>query len=98
MSELSEQLERLAGGRAITEAAIHFEAKSAKLEARVHELENTPWFKLADEAEARAKKAEAALKFVQDVAEEELPHARVGTGAEVALRHIARRARETLAK
>jgi hypothetical protein len=39
-----------------------------------------------------------ALKFIQDLAEEELPHARVGTGAEVALRHIARRARETLAK
>ena len=38
----------------------------------------------------------AALYFVRDLAEEELPHARVGTGAKVALRHIARRAREEL--
>lgn len=49
-------------------------------------------------AQTRAEKAEAALKFIQDLAEEELSYAKVGTGAEVALRHIARRARETLAK
>ena len=48
--------------------------------------------------EAMLAARNAALKFIQDLAEEELPHAKVGTGAEVALRHIARRARETLAK
>lgn len=53
---------------------------------------------LYGKAAARIQKAEAALKFIQDLAEEELPHAKVGTGAEVALRHIARRAREILAK
>src|ERR1700677_1355240 len=39
-----------------------------------------------------AERVRNALKFVRDIAEEELPHARVGTGAEVALRHINRRA------
>lgn len=43
-----------------------------------------------------AKELRKALGFVRDLAEEELPHANVGTGAEVALRHIARRARESL--
>jgi hypothetical protein len=38
-----------------------------------------------------------ALKFCHDLADEELEYARVGTGAEVALRHIARRAKESLA-
>lgn len=37
-----------------------------------------------------------ALDFIQSLAEEELPFARVGTGHEVALRHIERRAREAL--
>jgi len=40
----------------------------------------------------------AALKFCRDIAEEELPHARVGSGAEVALRHTIRKARAALAK
>ena len=38
----------------------------------------------------------AALQFVHDIAAEELPHVRVGTGAEVALRHIKRRTGEAL--
>lgn len=38
-----------------------------------------------------------ALEFIQSLAEEELPFAQVGTGHEVALRHIERRAREALA-
>lgn len=37
-----------------------------------------------------------AVIFIRDLAEEELPYARVGTGQEVALRHILRRAREAL--
>lgn len=37
-----------------------------------------------------------ALKFITDIASEELPFAKVGTGAEVALRHINRRAEEAL--
>lgn len=39
-----------------------------------------------------------ALEFVRDLCAEELPHAKVGTGAEVALRHAQRRASEVLAK
>lgn len=38
----------------------------------------------------------AALRFVADIADEELPYVKVGTGAEVALRHASRRAHETL--
>jgi hypothetical protein len=37
-----------------------------------------------------------ALKLIRDIAAEELPNARVGTGAEVALRHIKRKANEAL--
>lgn len=37
-----------------------------------------------------------ALKFAHDLAAEELPHAKVGTGAEVALRHIVRKTAEAL--
>lgn len=37
-----------------------------------------------------------ALKFVRDLAAEELPHAKIGTGGEVALRHILRRSQEAL--
>lgn len=37
-----------------------------------------------------------ALGFIGELAEEELPHARVGTGAEVVLRHIIRRVNETI--
>lgn len=37
-----------------------------------------------------------ALEFIADITEEELQHAKVGTGAEVALRHSSRRAREAL--
>lgn len=39
-----------------------------------------------------------ALTFIRDLAEEELPHNKVGTGAEIALRHISRKAREVLVK
>jgi len=38
-----------------------------------------------------------ALRVCRDLAEEELQYSKVGTGAEVALRHIARRAREAIA-
>ena len=37
-----------------------------------------------------------ALEFIADITEEELQYAQVGTGAEVALRHSSRRAREAL--
>jgi hypothetical protein len=37
-----------------------------------------------------------ALKFCRDLADEELPHVPVGTGAEVVLRHIRRKCDETL--
>lgn len=39
-----------------------------------------------------------ALTFIKDLAIEELGHAKIGTGAEVALRHIHRKANETLGK
>jgi hypothetical protein len=39
-----------------------------------------------------------ALKFCRDLAGEELAYARVGTGAEVALRHIERKANEALSE
>jgi hypothetical protein len=39
-----------------------------------------------------------ALQFVRDLADEELPHTQIGTGAEVALRHIRRKAVESLAE
>ena len=38
----------------------------------------------------------AALQFAHDIADEELPNTRVGTGAEVALRHIKRKTGEAL--
>jgi hypothetical protein len=37
-----------------------------------------------------------ALQFAHDIASEELPFAKVGTGAEVALRHIKRKTGEAL--
>ena len=40
----------------------------------------------------------AALRFCGDIAAEELPYTKVGTGAEVALRHIHRKARENLSE
>jgi hypothetical protein len=42
------------------------------------------------------ERSRTALKFCGDMAEEELPHAKVGTGAEVVLRHIVRRVSETI--
>jgi hypothetical protein len=53
----------------------------------------------ANEAErliSEIERLRAALTFARDLAEEELPFATVGQGHEVALRHIARRARDTL--
>lgn len=41
-------------------------------------------------------KLQADLRFILDIEQEELSHAKVGTGAEVALRHIHRRALEIL--
>ena len=38
----------------------------------------------------------AALGFIGELAEEEIPHARVGTGAKVVLRHIIRCVHETV--
>lgn len=40
----------------------------------------------------------AALHFIADLSEEELPYATVGTGGEVTLRHVARRARAAIAR
>lgn len=39
-----------------------------------------------------------ALEFCRDIAEEELPYTKVGTGAEVALRHIIRKTNEALSR
>ena len=49
-----------------------------------------------EDQSATIERLRFALQFVYDLAAEELPHAQVGTGAEVALRHIARRSWETL--
>ena len=43
-----------------------------------------------------AADTQAALVFIRDLAAEELPYAKVGTGAEVVLRHILRRAMAAL--
>lgn len=45
---------------------------------------------------AENKKLKEALKFVQELASEEYQYAKAGTGSEVALRHIMRRADEAL--
>lgn len=47
-------------------------------------------------AEERVDRLLAALKFCRDIAEEELPYAKVGSGAEVALRHILRKANDNV--
>lgn len=52
--------------------------------------------KVVTVVEAAIKRRDDALKFCHDMAEEELPHAKVGSGAEVVLRHIVRRVHETL--
>lgn len=52
---------------------------------------------MSPEAIAELATLRGALEFIQSLAEEELPFAPVGTGQEVALRHIERRAREALA-
>ena len=44
----------------------------------------------------KVMKLTKALQFIRDLANEELPHAPVGSGAEVALRHIVRKTTETL--
>ncbi|HEY7305765.1 MAG TPA: hypothetical protein VH601_16690 [Bryobacteraceae bacterium] len=55
-----------------------------------------------DDANARliaaAPELYEALRFVEAITTEELSFAKVGTGAEVALRHANRKAREALAK
>lgn len=43
-----------------------------------------------------AEELRRALVFCRDIAAEELAHSMVGTGAEVALRHIVRKADEAL--
>lgn len=48
---------------------------------------------LAEEERIRLRKA---LEFCRDLAEEELSVSRAGTGAEVVMRHIARKCREAL--
>ena len=45
---------------------------------------------------AEEAKLRRALQFIRDLASEELPHAKIGTGAEIALRHILRRTNEAL--
>lgn len=58
-------------------------------------VDKTAW----DAAQVKAASVDQlieALKFCRDIAAEELPHARVGTGAEVVLRHVRRKAEEAL--
>jgi hypothetical protein len=50
----------------------------------------------AGEDRNEIKRLRAALTFCRDIASEELAYARVGTGAEVALRHIVRKTDENL--
>ena len=47
-------------------------------------------------AHAKIDKLEQAIRFCRDIAAEELPHAPVGSGAEVVLRHIRRKCEEML--
>jgi hypothetical protein len=51
---------------------------------------------LAQWAVKRIDELREAVRFAYDIADEELPHAKVGTGAEVALRHIRRKASDAL--
>jgi hypothetical protein len=51
---------------------------------------------LAQWAVKEIRRFRGAVRFCYDIADEELPHARVGTGAEVALRHIRRKASDAL--
>ena len=55
--------------------------------------ENSSFSIAGAEEEAKLRRA---LKFIYDLASEELPHTKIGTGAEVALRHILRKANEAL--
>lgn len=48
------------------------------------------------EAAREAQELVQALRFIRDIATEEYGYAQVGTGAEVALRHIIRRANDAL--
>jgi hypothetical protein len=63
---------------------------------REYESEWDGAIKTHNALEARVTQLEKALQFCRDLASEELPFATVGTGGEVALRHIERRARITL--
>ena len=48
------------------------------------------------DCDRQIKKLKSALRFCQEIAAEEYQYAKVGTGAEVALRHIMKKADEAL--
>jgi hypothetical protein len=48
------------------------------------------------QADAREKKLRDALRFIAELAQEAYGDVKQGTGEEIALRHIMRRAREAL--
>lgn len=49
-----------------------------------------------DAKDAEINRLRAALKFCGDLAEEEYQFSKIGSGPEIALRHIVRRVSETL--
>lgn len=55
----------------------------------------TAW-EAAQRKAASVDKLVEAVRFCRDIAAEELPHAPVGQGAEVVLRHIKRKCEEAL--
>lgn len=48
------------------------------------------------EGERKIGQLKAALRFIEAITSEELQYAQVGTGTEVALRHVNRKAKEAL--
>lgn len=48
----------------------------------------------AAQAELKLQRAEVALQFIRNLAVEEYPNTRCGTGSEIALRHIIRKCME----
>jgi hypothetical protein len=60
-------------------------------------IDGQTWIR-RDEENAQIAVMKDALDFILSLAEEEYEHCKVGTGAEVALRHIIRKSREAVAK
>lgn len=55
-----------------------------------------PSIMLIRDAADEIERLRSTIKWMGDLAGEELPHAKVGTGAEIVLRHIVRRVGEAL--